>query len=243
MKKILSIALSLTAVLFILGSSANAEAVKDAQYYFKLGNDYEWKNNRRGAADIYTKALEIDPDYVDARVARGKVLYFTGQYEKALEDFNYFYNKPNYGPTVYYEFRINCKKKLGRYSEALDDMYEVILAYGGNSRILQDMLDTVSEHPDLEYKLKPVSHAELLTKYKPNAKKLRDYAKFCFDDKTNPKNKEYADFFMDMVSAMDPEVTHYTKVIYDTPDNNPASYRTSPTQDGGEVVDVDVQVK
>ncbi|MEI3254283.1 MAG: tetratricopeptide repeat protein [Candidatus Gastranaerophilaceae bacterium] len=132
----------------------------------------EWKNNRLGAIDSYTEALKLNPDYVEARVARGKLYYFTGQYAKALEDFNYFYNKPNYGPTVYYEFRINCKKKLGQYAEAVDDMYEVILAYGGNSRLLQDMMDTVNQHSDLEYKLKPVSHPKLLAKYKPNAKKL-----------------------------------------------------------------------
>ncbi|MEI3254282.1 MAG: hypothetical protein V8R83_03080 [Candidatus Gastranaerophilaceae bacterium] len=41
---------------------------------------------------------------------------------------------------------------------------------------------------------------------------------------------------------MDPEVTHYSKVIYDTPDNS-APARMSPTQDGAEVMDVDIQVK
>lgn len=234
MKKLLSMVLSLT-VLFVLCSSAFAQQVKDAQYYFKLGNDYEWKNNRLGAIDVYTEALKLNPDYVDARIARAKLLYFTGQYAKALEDFNYFYSKPNYGPTVYYEFRINSKKKLGQYSEALDDMYEVILAYSGNSRLLQDMLDTVAQHPDLEYKLKPVSHPELLSKYKPNAKKLRDYAKTCADDKSNPKGKEYADFFMEIVSAMDPSVTHYSEVIYE----EAPSYRMAPAQDSGEVIDVE----
>ncbi|HIU93170.1 MAG TPA: tetratricopeptide repeat protein [Candidatus Limenecus avicola] len=241
MKRLTAVVAALGAVI-MMGSAAYCAEVKDAQYYFKQGNDIEWKNNRLGAIDSYTEALKLNPDYVEARVARGKLYYFTGQYAKALEDFNYFYNKPNYGPTVYYEFRINCKKKLGQYAEAVDDMYEVILAYGGNSRLLQDMMDTVNQHSDLEYKLKPVSHPELLAKYKPNAKKLRDYAKNCADDKSNAKNKEYADFFMEMASAMDPEVTHYSKVIYDTPDNS-APARMSPTQDGAEVMDVDIQVK
>ena len=120
MKRLTAVVAALGAVI-MMGSAAYCAEVKDAQYYFKQGNDIEWKNNRLGAIDSYTEALKLNPDYVEARVARGKLYYFTGQYAKALEDFNYFYNKPNYGPTVYYEFRINCKKKLGQYAEAVDD--------------------------------------------------------------------------------------------------------------------------
>ena len=97
-RRLTAVVAALGAVI-MMGSDAYCAEVKDAQYYFKQGNDIEWKNNRLGAIDSYTEALKLNPDYVEARVARGKLYYFTGQYAKALEDFNYFYNKPNYGPT------------------------------------------------------------------------------------------------------------------------------------------------
>ena len=74
---------------------------------------YEWKNNKLGAIDIYSKALNIDPNFDAARIARAKLLYFNGRYQEALQDYNYFYNKlPQYGPTAFYQFRINSKLQL-----------------------------------------------------------------------------------------------------------------------------------
>lgn len=219
-----------------------ATEVKDATYYTKKGADYEWKNNRLGAIDAYTQALKVDPDCIEAHIERGKLYYFTGQYEKALADFNYFYNLPAYGPAVNYEYRIECKKKLGQYAEAMDDMYEVMLAYGGHSLLAQNLEEMAKEHPDLQYKLKPISHPQLIVKYKANAKKLRDYAYMCANNKLGEKNKIYADFFMDIASTMDPTVTPYTSVIYDTAKQSEL-YRKAPSEGSNSVMDVEILKK
>ncbi len=206
MKKILSIVLSLGAVLAM--SSATFAEVQDAQYYFNLGADYEWKNNKLGAIDIYTKALNIDPNYDAARYARAKLLYFNGRYERALEDFNYFYNKvPQYGPTAFYQFRINSKLQLGMCEEALDDMYEVILAYAGQSKVLDQMVQVIQARPELQYKLTTAAHMDLINKYRANAKLIRDYAEVYIDAEKGIKNPPYYRFYMDIAKAMYAQMT------------------------------------
>lgn len=209
MKKILSIILCLFAFTAVTNSAIAANKAKAApkeqtpEYYYKQGQDYEWKNNRLGAIDIYSKALEIDPSYNDARIARAKLYYFFEKYDKALEDFNYFYNQPNYGAAVYYEYRIDCKKKLGLYSEALDDMFEVILAYGGQARVYAQMKEMIEEHPEYADKLNPDTHKDLLIKYSAKAPELRGYAETFSKDETNEQNMEYYKFFRNIARKMD----------------------------------------
>ena len=84
MKRLTAVVAALGAVI-MMGSAAYCAEVKDAQYYFKQGNDIEWKNNRLGAIDSYTEALKLNPDYVEARVARGKLYYFTRSEEHTSE--------------------------------------------------------------------------------------------------------------------------------------------------------------
>ena len=205
MKKILSILLCSLA-LFVANSFATAE-VQDEQYYFNLGADYEWKNNKLGAIDIYTKALNINPDFDAARIARAKLLYFNGRYNEALSDYNYFYNKlPQYGPTAFYQFRINSKLQLGLYEDALDDMYEVILAYAGQSQVLDQMLKVIQAKPELQYKLTTDAHSGLIGKYKSNAQLIRAYAELYIEN-NSVKNPAYYKFYMDIAKAMFAKLT------------------------------------
>ena len=205
-------------------SAVNAEQVKDEQYYLNLGKDYEWKNNRLGAIDLYTKALEVNPDFDEARSQRARLLYFEGKYDKALEDFTYFYNKqPEYGAGVYYEYRIDCKKKLGMTEAAIDDMYEVILAYGGQAKVLQDMIDLIQENPEYKYKLSVDAHMDLIAKYKTQAKALKDYAQTFLDKQYNIVNKDYYNFFITISNTM------YDMIAQENdPDVKPVLRRTAP---------------
>lgn len=207
MKKILFIVLSLSAI-FAFNNTAVCQEVQDAQYYFNLGADYEWKNNKLGAIDIYSKALNIDSNFDAARIARAKLLYFNGRYQEALQDYNYFYNKlPQYGPTAFYQFRINSKLQLGYCEEALDDMYEVILAYAGQSQVLDQMVQVIQARPELQYKLTTAAHPELIAKYKSNAKLIRDYAELYINSEKGMKSPAYYKFYMDIAKAMFAQLT------------------------------------
>lgn len=210
--------------------SSSVNEVHDAQYYMNLGKDYEWKNNKLGAIDIYTKALQIDPDFDEAREARAKLLYFNGRYSQALEDFNYFYNKlPKYGPSAFYQFRINSKLQLGMIEEAFDDMYEVVLVYGGQAKVLDEMFAMVQQYPDLQYRLCPAAHTDLIYKYRAKAKLMDDYAEIFLDEKYGMKNMQYYKFFHDVAKAMT-STLNGQEVLEVSP------YRYSPSE--GESVEV-----
>lgn len=234
MKKILS-AIFCLGIIFVIGSSVCAKPAKDAQYYFNQGADYERKNNRLGATEPYSKALEIDPEFDDARIARSQIYYFYGKYEKALEDYKYFYNKtPKFGPGAFYENRINCKKNLGLYEDAMDDMFEVILIYGGQAKVLKEMLILANQHPELKDKLSPKAHEALIEKYKAKAKSIRDYAQMYKDKEGNVTNPEYYNFFINIAKAMDPDIC--LDVEYPT-----AGPRVAP--DEGQVIDTELEIK
>ena len=247
MKKIFS-AIMFLSVLFMFSQGAFAKSkkqerpkhqrveqttneVKDAQYYLRLGADYEWKNNRAGAIDVYTKALEIDPDCNEARAARVKLCYFLGRYEEALEDLEYFRSLPDYGPAVYYDYRINSKLKLGRIEDAVDDMYEVIIAYGGQSVVLKQLFETIEQNPELEYKLDPKSHPELLEKYSKQARFVRDYAQMYKGVDGKVTDEQYYNFFVNLAKALDPAIIINVEYI------QPA-VRTAPAEAETQTIDI-----
>ena len=214
MKKLLSLVLCLS-VLCVTGLSADAKKakksnqeqtqVKDAQFYYNEGLRYETHNNKEGAIDVYAKAVELEPDFDAARAKKAQLSYFYGRYEEALADFEYLENRPGYGVGAFYDDRIDCRLKLGQYSEALDDMYEVILAFCGQVKVYEQMKQLASEHPELAYKLKPESHPELNEKYKENAKIMRDYARTFKDARNGINEPELYDFFMNVAIALNPE--------------------------------------
>lgn len=234
MKKVLTTLFCL-GLIMIIGSSVYSKTVKNEEYYFNQGQDYERKNNRLGATEPYSKALEINPDFDKARIARAHIYYFYGKYDKALEDYTYFYNKtPEFGPAAFYDNRINCKKQLNMNKEAFDDMYEVILVYGGQANILKDMFAFAELHPELKERLSPQAHPELIQKYKDKAKNLRDYAQMYKDKEGNITNQQYYDFFINIAKEMDPniclDVEYPTELPRKAPENS-------------QVIDTSVEIK
>ena len=234
MKKFMS-ALFCIALTLIIGTNVVAKEIKNEQYYYNQGQDYEKKNNRLGATEPYSKALEINPEFDQARIARAQIYYFYGKYDKALEDFNYFYNKtPKYGPGAFYNERINCKKQLGQYVQAANDMYEVILIYGGQAKVLNELFDLVAQHPELSDTLCPLAHSDLIEKYKDKAKTIRDYAQMYKDKEGNITNEKYYNFFINIAKTMDPDIC----LDVEYPTEGP---RKAP--DEGQVTETTIEVK
>ncbi len=213
MKKLLSLALCLS-VLCVTGLSADAKKskatnqqsqVKDAQFYYNEGIRYETHNNKEGSIDMYAKAVELNPNFDEARAKKAQLSYFYGRYAEAIADFEYLKTRPGYGVGAFYDARIDSKIKLGQYSEALDDMYEVILAFCGQVKVYDQMKQIVAQNPELAYKLKPESYPELNARYKENAKIMRDYARTFKDARNGINEPELYDFFMNIAIALNPE--------------------------------------
>lgn len=70
--------------LILAASSAYAQSAKK---YLKTGEDFEESKNYTDARDQFTKALELDPKYVDAYIARARVCEKMYQVNEAIEDY------------------------------------------------------------------------------------------------------------------------------------------------------------
>jgi len=61
---------------------------KDYNLQLKLGNIYKSKKDTLNAIMHYTNAIEIDDKKSEAYIERGKLFFYTKQYELSLNDFN-----------------------------------------------------------------------------------------------------------------------------------------------------------
>ena len=92
----------------------------DPVAWFTCGTLREKFKDIKGALAAYTKALEINPDYIEARMNRGKILLKTQKYTEASEDFSFIIGSDTTNANAYY-YRALAKQSL-KQSNACDDL-------------------------------------------------------------------------------------------------------------------------
>lgn len=100
--------------------------MKDALYYYNKGLKNNLLANYPGAFKAYTKAIEINPFYLDAYLKRGTLCYkLLKRYEDALIDFN---RAVEIDPECAYAYlhRGIVKCHLLKFVEALLDFHQAI---------------------------------------------------------------------------------------------------------------------
>tara|TARA_B100000787_G_C16094953_1_gene250706 strand:+ start:203 stop:724 length:522 start_codon:yes stop_codon:yes gene_type:complete len=118
-------------ILFIVFTSFGVSAQKSwrsttAKEYFDRGNSkYELKNYR-GARVDYTKAIELDSNYVKAYYYRGNVNANLDSYYRAVYDYTKFIELHSYYQTAAYFNSGNLKRKLKDNSGAIADYTRAI---------------------------------------------------------------------------------------------------------------------
>lgn len=63
-----------------------AKKSKESWFYYELGSAYLQRREFEQAILVLSKSLEINPEYAEAYVSRGKSYYFRGEYDKSRED-------------------------------------------------------------------------------------------------------------------------------------------------------------
>ncbi|RRG18628.1 tetratricopeptide repeat protein [Weissella viridescens] len=109
----------------------NEEPQKDAEYYFKLGNDQFDKGDYDGAIESYNKAIELDgndPDYFNNK---GIAQNNKGDYDGAIESYNKVIKLDDSNP-FYYNNRGNAQKNKGNYDDAIASYNKAIELDGSN---------------------------------------------------------------------------------------------------------------
>jgi tetratricopeptide (TPR) repeat protein len=64
-----------------------AAAQEQAQQHFQQGQRHYSKGNLKAAIEHYSAAIKIDPEFINAYVARGRVLGVLEDYSAAIEDY------------------------------------------------------------------------------------------------------------------------------------------------------------
>ena len=62
------------------------EKLKESWFYYKLGSAYLQSREFDQAILLFNKSLEINPEYAETYMSRGKGYYFRGEYNKSWED-------------------------------------------------------------------------------------------------------------------------------------------------------------
>ena len=123
-------------------------ALQDVEQCLRMGGDTAWAHAlgglchaRRGdvvrAIQEYSVALQLAPDHLVARFARGKAQYYLGAYDAALLDVEKVVELMPESPVSVevYTLRGECHDKLSQFSVAIKDYSEAI-RQGGNSMSL-----------------------------------------------------------------------------------------------------------
>jgi tetratricopeptide (TPR) repeat protein len=100
--------------------------MKDAEFYFKRGRENNILNRYQEAVDDYTRAIQLNPPYLDAFLQRGTLCYkILKRYEEALTDFDKAI-EIDPGCASAYLHRGIVKCHLLKFSEALVDFDKTI---------------------------------------------------------------------------------------------------------------------
>jgi tetratricopeptide (TPR) repeat protein len=91
---------------------------QSAKRHYKAGENYVESKKFEFAIDEFTKAVELDPDYTKAYVARGKLYDKAGNKDAAIEDFSKAVVFEPKNKELFY-FLGRCYNEAGKYNQAL----------------------------------------------------------------------------------------------------------------------------
>jgi len=107
-------------VLFSPACSDQKHNGTSARDYSDRAYSFVHAGNIEEAINLYTLAIEKDPEFIDAYYNRGVMHYFRREYDQAIEDLNKVIEKrPDY--VMAYASRGSVYDKIGNQQKALSD--------------------------------------------------------------------------------------------------------------------------
>jgi len=142
---------------------------KDARKFFEQGNELARKDEDQAAADIYQKAISLDPDFADAHLRLAMSFQVLGkkdeaeeEYKKAAEAYQKFVRRNQKDARAHFNMGI-AYNKIGKPEEAFkafrqavklepensDSQYELGIAYG-KTRLYQESVNALQKALEID---------------------------------------------------------------------------------------------
>ena len=116
--------IAMIAGLFLLCVSVVGLAQTAEDVYYEAAELHNAKDYA-GAEELYSKVLEIDPNFIAAYGGRGMVYFESKRYEQAIEDFSWLIDQ-NPNNIIVVSFRAVSYSNVGKYEEALGDIEKMM---------------------------------------------------------------------------------------------------------------------
>jgi tetratricopeptide (TPR) repeat protein len=136
-------ALAISLLFVSLCASTYAQKAKT---YYKTAHEFLESKNYDDALTQFSKALEIEPDYIDAYMARGQIYEFKGELEKAKTDYERALTFETKSEELYY-LAANINYKMAEYPESINKINQALTQ---NSKFLQAVQLQVKVYVALE---------------------------------------------------------------------------------------------
>jgi len=140
-------------------------------FHLMLAHQYEKMNQTQPAAFQYEKALELKPDYVEARLSFAQFLIKNRQFERALEVLNPLSSEEKV-KFDYFLWRGFALMGLARYEEAKTSLLEANKIYNSDTRLLNALGECFWRTGDRTRALEALSASLRLNPNQPQVKKL-----------------------------------------------------------------------
>lgn len=167
----------------------------DPQLFYNMAMVYEEKKDWEMALRFYTKATLENPNKIDARIKKIKVLISTNQFEEAIKESDELM-KVNYTVFEAYHFKAQAYVRLGMNEEALKVLDEAVEQFPNDSRLILDRANVMINEAKTESAMD-----DLNALMKRDDISLADKRMLCLTKARSYSESE--DSFEDFISALE----------------------------------------
>jgi tetratricopeptide (TPR) repeat protein len=176
---------------------------QNAKQYYKTGESFVESGNHKDAIEQFTKAIELNPEFIHAYIERARSYEALNELQKAVDD----YNRALVFETKNEELYFNAARvdfKLGNNKEALDLINKCIILSPDYTEAYQLLTQVQIALDDYSSALISINKGLKLKDYSENnyyhglvSEKMKNYNQAELDyEKAITKNKQYAEAYL-----------------------------------------------
>ncbi|MBN1755248.1 tetratricopeptide repeat protein [bacterium] len=127
---------------------AAPDSILNSYFHYNIGSILGKQEKFEDAFNHLSRALALNPFFLDAHLQMGTTLDRLGRYQEAFEHFNYAFERGYDSPELHFNIGI-ILAKMGRFDEASSEL-EIALKQSSDFKMAQDELEKIQQLKDPE---------------------------------------------------------------------------------------------